>query len=80
MQTVSRRFSLGFDRSCVAVRAYAKVADFSTCAGLGTRNQAGLPRRLRDLRASAQHVAMSPNNFIIAGRMAVGLDPGTARI
>lgn len=39
-----------------------------------------LARRLRDLRAAVQHVAMSPNNFIIAGRLQLGLDPGTTRI
>ncbi len=39
-----------------------------------------LARRLRDVRAAVQHVAMSPNNFIIAGRLQLGLDPGTTRI
>lgn len=39
-----------------------------------------LPRRLRDLRASAQHVAMSPHNLTIAGRLALGLDAGTTRV
>jgi alkylation response protein AidB-like acyl-CoA dehydrogenase len=36
--------------------------------------------RLRDLRAAVQHVAMSPTNFTIAGRLRLGLDPGTSRI
>lgn len=39
-----------------------------------------LPRQLRDLRASVQHVAMSPNNFTIAGRLALGMDAGTTRV
>ena len=39
-----------------------------------------LARRLRDLRASVQHVAMSPNNFVIAGRLRLGVDLGTTRI
>jgi alkylation response protein AidB-like acyl-CoA dehydrogenase len=39
-----------------------------------------LASRLRDLRAAVQHVAMSPNNFTIAGRLRLGLEPGTNRI
>lgn len=43
---------------------------FETCA---------LERAVRDVHAAAKHIAMSPNNYIIAGRLALGLDPGTAR-
>ena len=39
-----------------------------------------LERALRDVQAASQHVAMSPNNYIIAGRVRLGLDPGTARL
>lgn len=39
-----------------------------------------LDRALRDIQAASQHVAMSPNNYIIAGRIRLGLDPGTARL
>jgi alkylation response protein AidB-like acyl-CoA dehydrogenase len=46
------------------------AAIFETCA---------LERAVRDVRAAAKHIAMSPNNYIIAGRLALGLDPGTAR-
>ena len=46
------------------------VAIFETCA---------LERALRDVRAAAKHIAMSPNNYIIAGQLALGLDPGAAR-
>jgi alkylation response protein AidB-like acyl-CoA dehydrogenase len=46
------------------------VAIFESCA---------LERAVRDARAAAKHVAMSPNNYVIAGRLALGLDPGTAR-
>jgi alkylation response protein AidB-like acyl-CoA dehydrogenase len=46
------------------------AAIFETCA---------LERAARDARAAAKHIAMSPNNYIIAGRLALGLDPGAAR-
>lgn len=46
------------------------VAIFETCT---------LERAVGDVRAAAKHIAMSPNNYITAGRLALGLDPGTAR-
>jgi alkylation response protein AidB-like acyl-CoA dehydrogenase len=46
------------------------AAIFETCA---------LERAVRDVRAAAKHIAMSPNNYIIAGRLALGLHPGTMR-
>lgn len=38
-----------------------------------------LERQVRDIQAAAKHVAMSPNNYVIAGRICLGLDPGTPR-
>jgi alkylation response protein AidB-like acyl-CoA dehydrogenase len=38
-----------------------------------------LERSVRDLHAVAKHIAMSPNSYATAGRIALGLDPGTAR-
>src|SRR5262249_20311580 len=46
------------------------VAIFETCA---------LERSIRDVHAAVKHVAMSPKNYVVAGRMALGLDPGTTR-
>lgn len=46
------------------------VSIFETCA---------LERAVRDVRAAARHVAISPNNYVINGRVALGLDPGAAR-
>ncbi|WP_194460917.1 acyl-CoA dehydrogenase family protein [Bradyrhizobium sp. CCBAU 53421] len=46
------------------------VAIFDTCA---------LERAVGDVRAAAKHIAMSPNNYITAGRLTLGLDPGTTR-
>lgn len=38
-----------------------------------------LERASRDVHAAVKHIAMSPNNYVVAGRLALGLDPGTAR-
>ena len=46
------------------------VAIFETCA---------LERAVRDVRAVAKHIAMSPNNYIIVGRLGLGLDSDGAR-
>jgi alkylation response protein AidB-like acyl-CoA dehydrogenase len=43
---------------------------FETCS---------LERSVRDVHAAIKHIAMSPNNYIVAGRLGLGLDPGTAR-
>jgi alkylation response protein AidB-like acyl-CoA dehydrogenase len=46
------------------------AAIFETCA---------LERAARDVRAVAKHVAMSPNNYIIAGQLGLGLHSEGAR-
>ena len=38
-----------------------------------------MERFVRDVHAAAKHIAMSSNNFVVAGRIGLGLDPGTAR-
>jgi alkylation response protein AidB-like acyl-CoA dehydrogenase len=38
-----------------------------------------IERQVRDIQAAAKHVAMSPNNYVVAGRVCLGLEPGTAR-
>jgi indole-3-acetate monooxygenase len=38
-----------------------------------------MERFVRDVHAAVKHVAMSSNNYIVVGRLALGLDPGTAR-
>jgi alkylation response protein AidB-like acyl-CoA dehydrogenase len=46
------------------------VSIFETCA---------LERAGRDVRAAARHIAISSNNYVLGGRVALGLDPGAAR-
>lgn len=57
------------------------AAALETAVGAAAIFESGpMAGRLRDLRAAVQHVAVSPNNFTIAGRLRLGLDPGTTRI
>ncbi len=39
----------------------------------------GLERAARDINAAVKHVAMSPQSYIVAGRLHLGLDPGGMR-
>lgn len=50
--------------------AAGSVSIFETCR---------LERAVRDARAAARHVAFGPANYVVGGRLALGLDPGTAR-
>lgn len=38
-----------------------------------------LERAVRDAHAAARHIALSPNNYIVGGKLALGLDVSTAR-
>ena len=38
-----------------------------------------IERFVRDVHAAVKHIAMSPNSYVVAGRLGLGLDPGTAR-
>ena len=53
------------------------AADAGTAAIFETGT---LERSVRDVHAATKHVAMSPNNYTIAGRLKLGLEPGTTRI
>jgi len=55
------------DRLAAAAGA---VAIFETCP---------LERCVRDVHATAKHVAMSPANYLTSGRIGLGLPPGAAR-
>jgi indole-3-acetate monooxygenase len=46
------------------------VAIFESCP---------LERAVRDIHAAVKHIAMSPNSYVAAGRLSLGLDPGTVR-
>jgi alkylation response protein AidB-like acyl-CoA dehydrogenase len=38
-----------------------------------------IQRYVRDIQAAVRHIAMSPNNYLVSGRVGLGLDPGTPR-
>jgi alkylation response protein AidB-like acyl-CoA dehydrogenase len=39
-----------------------------------------LERAVRDINAAGHHIAMSQNNYAVLGRLALGLEPGVARV
>lgn len=66
--------------------AYAAEGSSSVVQMLTTEAGAGsifesnaLERAVRDMNAAVKHVAMSPQSYIVAGRLQLGLDPGTMR-
>jgi alkylation response protein AidB-like acyl-CoA dehydrogenase len=78
---LARRAGLRQAAAHAAETALRVAAMLEGMAGTAAILEAGkLPRHLRDLRAAVQHVAMSPHNFIIAGRLALGLEAGTTRV
>lgn len=65
--------------SAHATRAAVDAADFAYTAGGGTAlyRTSPLQRYLRDVHAVTQHLIVAPPVFNAAGRVLVGLDPGT---
>lgn len=66
--------------------AYAAEGSTSIVQALATEAGAvaifetsGLERTVRDMHAAVKHVAMSPQSYVVAGRLRLGLDPGTMR-
>lgn len=56
------------------------VQMLSTEAGAGAIFESNvLERATRDINAAVKHVAMSPQSYIVAGRLHLGLDPGAMR-
>src|SRR6266702_1898286 len=64
--------------TCAAETAVSIVDMLAASAGaVSIFETCELERAVRDARAAARHVAISPNNYLIGGRVALGLDPGT---
>ena len=38
-----------------------------------------IERFVRDVHTAVKHIAMTPNNYVVSGRLGLGLDPGTPR-
>jgi indole-3-acetate monooxygenase len=64
-----------------AAETAARVVDMiAVPAGTAAIFETGtLERSVRDVHAAVKHVAMSPNSYALAGRVRLGLDPGTSR-
>ncbi|SEP23983.1 Acyl-CoA dehydrogenase [Rhodospirillales bacterium URHD0017] len=64
-----------------AAESALRIVD-SLAAEAGTAaifEASALERAVRDVHAAVKHVAMTPNTYIVAGRLGLGLDPGNAR-
>lgn len=76
------RARIEFRISCAhAAESAMRIVD-SLAAEAGTAaifEASPLERAIRDVHAAVKHVAMTPNTYIVAGRVGLGLDPGTAR-
>lgn len=71
-----------FRAACAhAAESAVRVVDMlSAVSGtISIFESAPLERCARDVHAAVKHVAMSPNNYVIAGRICMGLDAGVAR-
>jgi hypothetical protein len=52
----------------------------TTEAGAGAIFESNpLERAGRDINAAVKHVAMSPQSYVVVGRLNLGLDPGAMR-
>jgi alkylation response protein AidB-like acyl-CoA dehydrogenase len=77
------RARVEFRMSCAhAAEGAVRIVDaLAAEAGTAAMFEASpLERAVRDVHAAAKHVAMTPNTYIVAGRLSLGLDLGGARI
>jgi alkylation response protein AidB-like acyl-CoA dehydrogenase len=71
-----------FRTACTnAAEAALKIVDL-LAAEAGTSSifeTSPIERHVRDIQAATKHFAMTPNNYVVSGRIGLGLDPGTPR-
>lgn len=71
-----------FKTACThAAESAVRIADM-LAAELGAAaifETSPIERYVRDVHAAVKHIAMTPNNYVVSGRMELGLDPGTLR-
>lgn len=60
-----------------AAESAIRIAETVSAAAGATAIWEALPleRQVRDIQAAAKHIAMSPNNYVAAGRLCLGLEP-----
>jgi alkylation response protein AidB-like acyl-CoA dehydrogenase len=79
-QLVRARATLRAACSHAAESAVQIVERLSAAAGaVAIFETSPLERCVRDVQAAVKHVAMSPGNYVVSGRLGLGLAPGTAR-
>ena len=77
---VHARASLRLAATHAAETAVSVVNQLSAEAGASALFETSvIERSVRDAQAAAKHIAMSTANYIVSGRLALGLDPGVAR-
>lgn len=77
---VHARASLRLAATHAAETAVSVVSQLAAEAGAAALYETNLiERALRDVQASARHIAMSSANYIVSGRLALGLDAGVSR-
>ena len=47
--------------------------------GSAIQESGKIERCFRDIHAATQHIGLAPSNYELAGRVLLGLDPGTLR-
>ena len=64
-----------------AVESAASVVDMlaANAGSVSIFESCPIERAARDVRAAARHVALSTNNYVVRGKVALGLGPGTVR-
>ena len=71
-----------FRTACThAAESAVRIADMLAAeAGAAAIFEASpIERFVRDIDAAVKHIAMTPNNYVVSGRVGLGLDPGTSR-
>jgi indole-3-acetate monooxygenase len=77
---VHARASLRIAATHAAETAVSVVNQLTAEAGASAIfDKSMLGRAARDAQAAAKHIAMSPSNYIVSGRIELGLDPGVPR-
>jgi alkylation response protein AidB-like acyl-CoA dehydrogenase len=77
---IHARASLRLAATHAAETAVEVVNQLSAAAGASTLFETSrIERAVRDAQAASMHIAMSPANYIVSGRIELGLEPGVAR-
>lgn len=77
---IQARASLRLAATHAAETAVSVVSQLAAEAGaLSLFETSPIERALRDVQASSRHIAMSSANYVVSGRLALGLDAGVAR-